>query len=52
LILERIALAHHLLGALGIVPEIGVFGLAVQFREPALRLIDVKDASSAVRQTA
>jgi hypothetical protein len=29
LVVKRIALAHDLLRALGIVPQIGVFGLAV-----------------------
>jgi hypothetical protein len=37
---------------LGVVPEIGVFGQPVQFGEPHTRLVDVKDASSAVRPTA
>ena len=52
LVLERVALAHHALRARLVVPEIGVFGLFVQLGEAALRGIDVKDASSAVRATA
>jgi hypothetical protein len=31
-----------------IVPQIGIFGLPVQLAEPRARLVDVKDASSAV----
>ena len=46
------ALAHQLLREFGIVPEIGVFGFGVQFREAARRILDVKDASSAVPRTA
>ena len=34
LIVERGALLHHAAGALRIVPEIGIFGLTVQFGEP------------------
>jgi hypothetical protein len=41
------ALAHHLLGALRIVPEIRVLGLGVQLIETQGGGIDVKDASSA-----
>ena len=52
LILERVALAHHALGAGLVVPEIGVFGLFVQLGEAPFRGIDVKDASSAARATA
>jgi hypothetical protein len=52
LLVERGALLHHAAGALGVVPEIGVFGQPVQFGKPDARLVDVKDASSAVRQTA
>jgi len=51
-ILELVALAHELLRNVRIVPEIGVFGFGVQFREAARRCIDVKDASSAVPRTA
>ena len=47
-ILESRALAHQFLRGVGVVPEIGVFGLGVQFGEAARRRIDVKDASSAV----
>ena len=49
LVLERVALLHHALGACGVVPEVGVFGLRVQFGEARLGCIEVKDASSAVR---
>ena len=52
LILERIALLHHLGGALRIVPERGVFGELVQFGEAGIGCIEVKDASSAARPTA
>jgi hypothetical protein len=52
LVVERIALAHHLLRALRIVPELGVFRLFVQLGETLCRDIDVKDASSAVPATA
>jgi hypothetical protein len=52
LIIQRIAFAHHALSARLIVPKIGVFRRLVQFGKTALRGIDVKDASSAVRATA
>jgi hypothetical protein len=52
LVVERVALAHHALSAGLVVPEIGVFCRLVQFGKAALRGIDVKDASSAVRETA
>ena len=52
LILERIALLHHLAGARRIVPQIGVFRRAVELGEPHLRAVEVKDASSAVQWTA
>ena len=52
LVLERGALLHHALGALLVVPEIGVLGLRVQLVEPLARLVEVKDASSAARPTA
>src|SRR5262245_49741283 len=52
LILERGALLHYALRALLVVPEIGVFGLAVELVEALARLVEVKDASSAVRPTA
>ena len=52
LLVERGALLHQPAGALGIVPEIGVFGLLVQLGQPGARLVDVKDASSAARATA
>ena len=51
-VLERVALAHHALGARLIAPEGGVFGFLVQLGETALRGIDVKDASSAATSTA
>jgi hypothetical protein len=47
LFIERVALTHHALRALLIVPEIGVFGFLVQLGEAALRGIEVKGASSA-----
>jgi hypothetical protein len=52
LIFQRGALAHYLLRALGIIPQVGIFGLLVQLGEAHCRGIDVKDASSAVRETA
>ena len=52
LILERGALLHHPLGALLVVPEIGVFGLGVQLVQAPAGRIEVKDASSAVPRTA
>ena len=52
LVVERGALLHHALGARRVVPERGVFGLRVQLGEARLRLVEVKDASSAVRSTA
>jgi hypothetical protein len=51
-ILQHRPLAHHLLGGVGIVPEIWIFGFGVQFGEAARRGFDVKDASSAVPGTA
>ena len=52
LVIERVALLHHALGALLVVPEIGVFSLIVQLGQTRLGLVEVKDASSAVRSTA
>ena len=52
LILERSALLHHALRARRVVPERGVFGERIELGEPGLRLVEVKDASSAVRPTA
>ena len=49
---QRGALLHQLLGLLGIVPEIGIFGELVQLGEASRGCLDVKDASSAARQTA
>ncbi|GJD71904.1 hypothetical protein CFIICLFH_0113 [Methylobacterium goesingense] len=51
-VIELGALAHDLLGRLGIVPKLGVLGSRVQLREAFLDGIPVKDASSAVRSTA
>jgi hypothetical protein len=52
LVVERVALAHHALGAGLIVPEVWIFGLLVQFGETPLGGVDVKDASSAAPATA
>jgi hypothetical protein len=52
LILERGTLLHQPLCALIVVPEVGVFGELVQLGKPTSRIVDVKDASSAVRWTA
>ena len=52
LIVQRITLAHHVLRARLIVPEIGVFRFLVQFGEASRRGVDVKDASSAAARTA
>ena len=41
-----------LLRGLGVVPELGIFGEAVQLGEAALGVVPVKDASSAARPTA
>ena len=51
-ILQRGSLLHQLLGLLGIVPEIGIFGELVQLGQARRGCIDVKDASSAARLTA
>jgi len=40
-----LALAHQLLGRFGIVPQPGILGELVQFLQPGLRGIPVKDAS-------
>ncbi len=50
--LERGPLLHQLLRFLRIVPEVRVFSEGVQFGETCRGGIDVKDASSAARQTA
>ena len=52
LIIERVALLHHALSAGRVVPQIGIFSLSVQLGKPRLGLVEVKDASSAVRSTA
>jgi predicted DNA-binding transcriptional regulator len=52
LIFERRALLHHALRALGVIPEIRVFRLLIELRQARARLVEVKDASSAARQTA
>ena len=52
LLVELLALAHHFLGALGRIPEVGIFGGDVQLGETGLGTIPVKDASSAARLTA
>ncbi len=52
LILERVAFAHHALGARLVAPQCGILGLFVQLGEAPFRGIDVKDASSAARATA
>src|SRR5262245_44247247 len=52
LVFERGALLHYALGALLLVPEIGILGLAVELVEALARLVEVKDASSAARPTA
>jgi hypothetical protein len=52
LILEVGAFLHQALGALIVVPQIGIFGEGVQLLEPPACLVEVKDASSAVPRTA
>jgi hypothetical protein len=49
---QILALAHHFLGFLRIVPQIGVFGFGVQLGELADGRIPVKDASLAIQWTA
>ena len=46
-LVEARALAHDLLGGLGIVPEVGVLGAEVQRLQALERGIQVKEASSA-----
>ena len=43
---------NQLLRLLGVVPEVGLFGKMVQFLQAGVGCIPVKDASSAVQQTA
>jgi hypothetical protein len=52
LIVERVALLHHALGAGGVIPQRRIFGLRVEFGEARLGFVEVKDASSAVQSTA
>ena len=52
LIVERVALLHHALGAGGVVPETSGLRPARSARRGAPWLVEVKDASSAVRSTA
>ena len=47
IVVELLALAHHLLRAVGIVPELRVFGGGVQLLEADRGTVPVKDASSA-----
>ena len=51
-VLQRGALLHQAAGALGIIPQVGVFSEVVELGEAGARVVDVKDASSAVRATA
>ena len=46
-VVELLALAHQLLGFLGIVPEVRILRLVIQPVQSSYRLIPVKDASSA-----
>jgi hypothetical protein len=52
LLLKRGALLHQPTGALGIVPQIGVFGEVIELGEARACLVEVKDASSAAQGTA
>ena len=52
LLFKRGALLHQPAGALGVIPQIGVFGQVIQFGEAGVRLVEVKDASSAAQGTA
>ena len=49
---QAIALAHHLLRGVAVVPELRILGAGVQLCEASGRDIPVKDASSAARPTA
>ena len=51
-VLERRALLHQPAGALGIVPQIGIFGEVIELGQAGARRVEVKDASSAARPTA
>jgi hypothetical protein len=46
-VVQQLFLAPQLLGALGVVPDLGVFQLACYDRQPLLLGIDVKDTSAA-----
>jgi hypothetical protein len=46
---EVLAFAQEFLGALGVVPKRRVFGDDIQFLEPDLRLIPVKDTSAGAK---
>ena len=48
---QRLALAHHLLRGLRVIPELGIFGALVQLGQAFLRGIPVKDASAAASGT-
>ena len=50
--IEASALLHHRAGALGIGPEVGVLGLAVQRLQAVSGAVEVKGASSAASATA
>jgi|SRR5579871_6597550 len=49
---ERGAFLHHALGALAVVPQVGIFGKLIELGQAGARLVDIKDASSAARPTA
>ena len=48
---QRLALAHHLLRGLRVVPELGIFSALVELGQAFLRGIPVKDASAAASGT-
>ena len=51
-LLQPGALAHEPLSGLGIVPKLGILDTRIQRCEPRLRVVPVKDTSSAARATA
>ncbi len=51
-VLQLGALAHDFLRLFGVIPQVGVFDLGVEFGEATRGGLDVKDASSAVPWTA